>query len=478
MTADTHTLLARPSRRGVLLAGAAGAAAALAACTVDEPFERSQATRKIQATATTLPEPGAAPLGEGTFELFSEADLNFQTLFALGSAGQITVAGEVLSVVAAANSVSGGATYQSVFDGFVAMGNMVQEQAAASSSKGHLVTARSQFLRASKYYAQALYWVPGTSTPGAEAETYSAMDRCFRAAVALFETPPIYSEVNYGGTQPMPVWFFPGGSTSERRPTIIINNGSDGQTVDLLAEGGLDGLERGYNVVIFEGPGQGSQLFLHNIVFIPEWEKVLTPLIDELVKRRDVDSKKIAVRGISFGGLLTPRAAAFEPRIAALIADPGSTSTFLDYPEIVRMTSEGTPEEVNSKWKDMIIAGSTPAQKFGLKKSLEIFTKEAHDQVKLGEVPTDWYALSTEIKKFNLAGVAEKITCPTLVTMYEGDASFGEEPKKLYEMLTGVKDKAFHEFTAVNGTQYHCGPMSPQVSNEVCWDWVTETFAR
>lgn len=479
MTADTQTLLPRTSRRGVLLAGAAGAAAALAACTVDEPFDAARSKdRAIPATATTIPTAGPAPLGQGTFELFSETDLNFQTLFALGSAGQITVAGEVLSVVAAANSAPGGASYQSVFDGFVAMGNMLQEQAAASSSKGHLATARSQFLRASKYYAQALYWVPGTSTPGAEAGTYRAMDRCFRSAVALFDTPPVYSEVDYGGAQPMPVWFFPGGTTDERRPTIIINNGSDGQTVDLLAEGGLDGLERGFNVVIFEGPGQGSQLFEHNIVFIPEWERVLTPLIDELVRRRDVDSKKIAVRGISFGGLLTPRAAAFEPRIAALIADPGSTSTFLDYPEIVRMTAEGSPEEVNSRWKDMIIAGSTPQQKFGLKKSLEIFTPEAHDQVKLGEVPTDWYALSTAIKKFDLAGVAEKITCPTLVTMYEGDTSFTDEPKKLYEMLAGTEDKAFHEFTAVNGTQYHCGPMSPQVSNEVCWDWVTETFAR
>ena len=56
-----------------------------------------------------------------------------------------------------------------------------------------------------------------------------------------------------------------------RRPTIIMNNGSDGQNVDMLAQGGLAALERGYNVVIFEGPGQGSQLFLHDVPFRPDW---------------------------------------------------------------------------------------------------------------------------------------------------------------------------------------------------------------
>ena len=61
-----------------------------------------------------------------------------------------------------------------------------------------------------------------------------------------------------------------------------MNNGSDGQNVDMLAQGGLAALERGYNVVIFEGPGQGSQLFLHDVPFRPDWENVITPIVDHL----------------------------------------------------------------------------------------------------------------------------------------------------------------------------------------------------
>ena len=470
----------RATRRGVLLAGAAGAAATLAACTSDAELGLgTPVARALPTTATTVPvAAGATKLGTGEFELFSQTDLNFQTLFAMGSAGRITVAGEVASVVAQANAAQGGATYQNVFDGFVAMGNRLQEKAIASSTAGHLHTARSQYLRSAKYYAQALYWVLGTSTPDAEAKVYSSMDASFRAGIGLMDPRPELIEVSYDGPRPLPVWFFPASSGRGRRPTIIINNGSDGQNVDLLAEGGFGALERGYNVVIFEGPGQGSQLFLHNIAFRHDWEAVITPIVDELVRRRDVDASKIALRGISFGGLLAPRATAFEPRIAALIADPGSTSTWLDYPEVVRNTAKGSREQVNSVWTNAIIPGSTPEQLFSLKKSLEIFSPVAHDEVMAGGAPTDWFELSREIQKYDLAGIAERITAPTLVTMYEGDTAFTDEPRKLHEMLTKARSRELVEFTAVDGAQYHCGPMAPQISNEACWDWLDDQFGR
>ena len=53
----------------------------------------------------------------------------------------------------------------------------------------------------------------------------------------------------------------------------------------------------------------------------PDWEKVVTPVVDYLLTRRDVDSARIALYGGSFGGYLAPRAAAFEHRLAACIAD-------------------------------------------------------------------------------------------------------------------------------------------------------------
>ncbi len=34
------------------------------------------------------------------------------------------------------------------------------------------------------------------------------------------------------------------------------------------------------------------------------------------------------------------------------------------------------------------------------------------------------------------------------------------------------------EFTAVDGTQYHCGPANPQVPNEAILDWVDGILGR
>jgi pimeloyl-ACP methyl ester carboxylesterase len=429
-------------------------------------------------TPDTLPQTeAAATLGAGSFSLFSQTNLNFQTLFALGSSGQTAEAGEVVAAVAQANAAPGGATYQSVYDAFVAMGNRLETAAVKARKAGHHVTARAKFLRASKYYTEALYWVPGTATPDAEAATYRATNDAFTAGIELLDVEPEQLEIPYE-RRTLPGWFLRPAKSTKPRPTIIMNNGSDGQNVDMLTEGGFAALARGYNVVIFEGPGQGSQLFLENIPFRPDWEHVITPIVDVLETRDDVDSEKIALRGISFGGELTPRAAAFEHRIAALVADPGSMSAWENYPSFIRDISKtGTPEQINATWNDVIVAGSTPEEAFNLKKTLEIFSPEAHDQVERGEVPTDWASLSSIIPKYNLFDVVDKITTPTLVTQYEGDTFFTTEGRRLYDELT-VRKKDFVEFTAVDGAQYHCGPMAPQVVNETCWDWLDEQFDR
>jgi alpha-beta hydrolase superfamily lysophospholipase len=76
-------------------------------------------------------------------------------------------------------------------------------------------------------------------------------------------------------------------------------------------------LERGYNCLTFEGPGQGGVIRKQNIPFRYDWEKVVTPVLDYAFSREKiVDPNRIALMGISMGGYLAARAAAFEDRIA------------------------------------------------------------------------------------------------------------------------------------------------------------------
>ncbi len=72
-----------------------------------------------------------------------------------------------------------------------------------------------------------------------------------------------------------------------------------------------------------DGPGQGGMLYEQRVPMRPDFETVLTPVIDWVSKQPGVDAQRLAVVGRSFAGYLAPRAAAFEKRLAALVCDPG-----------------------------------------------------------------------------------------------------------------------------------------------------------
>ena len=57
---------------------------------------------------------------------------------------------------------------------------------------------------------------------------------------------------------------------------------------------------------LFAGPGQGSALREQKLLFRPDWDAVVIPAVDWLLKRPDVDPKGIAYMGISLGGFLAP----------------------------------------------------------------------------------------------------------------------------------------------------------------------------
>jgi dipeptidyl aminopeptidase/acylaminoacyl peptidase len=105
-----------------------------------------------------------------------------------------------------------------------------------------------------------------------------------------------------------------------------MNNGSDGPVTSIWPPVSAGGVARGYNVLVFDGPGQQSMLFEKGVPFRHDWEHVITPVVDFLLARPDVDPARIVLYGISQAGYWVPRALAFEHRIAAAIADPGVTS--------------------------------------------------------------------------------------------------------------------------------------------------------
>ena len=108
---------------------------------------------------------------------------------------------------------------------------------------------------------------------------------------------------------------------ADRPPLVLIVPGLDSSKEELYAiEEGF--LRRGMATLTIDGPGQ-SENSVH-FAIRPNWETVITPLLDEL-GRHDlgVDLDQVGLMGISMGAIYGPRAAAYEKRLRAVVALAG-----------------------------------------------------------------------------------------------------------------------------------------------------------
>lgn len=121
--------------------------------------------------------------------------------------------------------------------------------------------------------------------------------------------------------------YLPGSAGSESKPLLIIVGGFDSILEELYGVLGKAGLDRGYSVLIYEGPGQGEPLRKYGLTFTPEWEKPTTAVLNEFLRTHARPVAMVLV-GMSFGGYLAPRAAAFEPRIDGVVAFDQCTDAF------------------------------------------------------------------------------------------------------------------------------------------------------
>src|SRR3954469_8899738 len=77
-------------------------------------------------------------------------------------------------------------------------------------------------------------------------------------------------------------------------------------------------LDRGIATLVFDGPGQGEGEY--DFAIRGDYEAAVKAVVDYVETRRDLDTSRIGLWGVSLGGYYAPRAAAFEKRIQACLA--------------------------------------------------------------------------------------------------------------------------------------------------------------
>lgn len=102
-------------------------------------------------------------------------------------------------------------------------------------------------------------------------------------------------------------------SQTKKKGTILFHGGNDSYYEELFFPM-LYFAEHGYDVYLFEGPGQGGVLREQGKIFTHQWEKPVKAILDYF------SLEDVTLIGVSLGGMLAPRAAAFEKRIAHVAA--------------------------------------------------------------------------------------------------------------------------------------------------------------
>ena len=94
---------------------------------------------------------------------------------------------------------------------------------------------------------------------------------------------------------------------------IVMHGGFDSSYEEFFAE--CEYLrEHGYNVYLFEGPGQGECIRLHGAPLIIEWEKPV------MAVTKYFDLHDVILVGQSLGGFYAPRASAFDDRVTKCVS--------------------------------------------------------------------------------------------------------------------------------------------------------------
>jgi pimeloyl-ACP methyl ester carboxylesterase len=107
------------------------------------------------------------------------------------------------------------------------------------------------------------------------------------------------------------------------RGSIVIHGGFDSFIEEWYSCAAFFAAQ-GYDVILFEGPGQGAALKKEGLPLIHEWEKPVKAVLDYF------RLENVILLGISMGGWMCFRAAAFESRITRVIA----SSIAFDYLQI------------------------------------------------------------------------------------------------------------------------------------------------
>jgi pimeloyl-ACP methyl ester carboxylesterase len=401
---------------------------------------------------------------EPILQLNGNTDFHFQLLNSL--AGAIYSAADISPVLGAAKQIEPG-NFTSFSDAFHGLANATKAAALDPESAYDKINVRDTWFAAATYFRSADIYLHGDwSNP----LIYSLWDEqlcAFNKAISALPIPGRRLSIPADNFTIEAVWY---SSSSElvRRPTLILGNGYDGSQEELYHTIVVPALARGWNCITYEGPGQPTVRRRQKLGFIPDWERVVSPVVDYLLTSQSnvVDGSRLVLFGYSFGGYLAARAAAFEPRLSAVMLDGGIFDTFESFstklPDgALELFESGNKTAFDSLATSYVNDPDSPITlRWGIEQGLWSFkTKSTYEFLQM-------------TKMYNLSDVIHKIKIPVWTADAELEGFFVGQSAKVKEALGS--QATYHLFKGAAG--YHCQLGAFEELNRVMFSWLKKTL--
>jgi pimeloyl-ACP methyl ester carboxylesterase len=255
--------------------------------------------------------------------------------------------------------------------------------------------------------------------------------------------------------------------SEEKKGTVVIFSGYDGLIEEHYKFCSYF-RDAGYEVIAFEGPGQGAALKKNKLIMSHEWEKPVKAVLDHF-KLEDV-----TLIGISLGGYLSLRAAAFEPRVSKVVA----FGTIFDFFQVLLYAGGPKIRELTENLLDS--------------NQVELFNKIMQKRMKT-DLLVNWgvnhgmyvfgvnspFEYIEKARLFSTAKISEKVTQDVLIMTGNKDHFIPLEMfYKQIEALKNVRSLTARMFTDKENAGSHCQMDNFKLALDVILNWIEQINKR